>query len=196
MATLSYLMLMSLDGFIEDEGGNFDWAAPDDEVHAFINDLVRPAGTHLYGRRMYETMSAWEDVSNILSPPQANQDSGALAQAAQDFAELWQAADKIVYSSTLQTVSTRRTRLEGAFHPGAVEALKQSLDHDILIGGPAIAAEAFKAGLVDQCDLFVAPVSVGGGKPALPPGLRLDFELVEQRRFEGGFVYLRYRTRV
>jgi dihydrofolate reductase len=185
MARLIYLALASLDGYIEDPDGNFDWAAPDEEVHRFINELERAAGTGLYGRRMYETMSVW-DSDDFLdgAPPHIS-----------EYAEIWRAADKIVYSKTLQAVSTRRTRLEREFDPEAVRQLKAAAERDLSIGGPALAARAFHAGLIDECHLFLAPVSVGGGKPALPQGLRLELELLDQRRFAGGMVYLRYRVR-
>jgi dihydrofolate reductase len=185
MARLIYTALCSLDGYIEDRDGNFDWAAPDEEVHAFINDLERSAGTHLYGRRMYETLMVWE------TDPGFTADSPLL----RDYAEIWRAADKIVYSRTLQSVPTRRTRLERNFDPQAVRRLKETVEQDLVIGGPELAAHAFRAGLVDECHLFLAPILVGGGKPALPEQVRLQLELLEQRRFGSGVVFLRYRTR-
>jgi dihydrofolate reductase len=185
VAKLVYSAIMSLDGYIADEDGGFDWAMPDEEVHAFINDLDRSLGTHLYGRRMYETMTVWETDPALA-------DSSPLMR---DFAQIWQAADKIVYSSTLEAVSTARTRIERDFDPGAVRKIKASAGRDIIVGGPGLAAHAFKAGLVDECHLFVAPISVGGGKRSLPVGVRVKLELLDERRFEGGMVYFRYRTK-
>ena len=182
MGKLIYMAIASLDGFIEDEDGKFDWAAPDEEVHAFVNDLERPAGTHLYGRRMYETMVFWETV----------QDEQPVIR---DFAEIWRAADKIVYSRTLETVSSAKTRIEREFDPDEVRRLKETAAHDITVGGPALAAEAIRAGLVDEYHLFLVPVVVGGGKRALPDGVRLELELLDERRFESGVVHLRYRQR-
>jgi dihydrofolate reductase len=185
MAKLVYSAIASLDGYIEDEGGGFDWAEPDEEVHAFINDLERPLGTYLYGRRMYEMMVAWETDPSIA-------DQSPLMR---DFAEIWQAADKIVYSGTLETAPTARTRIERHFDPEAVRQMKTSAGRDMVVGGAELAAHAFRAGLVDECHLFVAPVVVGGGKRSLPDDVRLDLELLDERRFEGGMVYLRYRTK-
>jgi dihydrofolate reductase len=185
MARLIYTAITSLDGYIEDENGNFNWGAPDEEVHQFVNDLERTARTHLYGRKLYETMMVWET------------DPGFAADSpiTLDFAEIWQAADKIVYSRTLQSVPTRKTRLERSFDPQAVRQLKQTLNHDLLIGGAELAAHAFAAGLIDEVHLFVLPVSIGGGKPCLPEHMRLDLELLEERRFTNGTVYLRYQTK-
>lgn len=183
MGKLIYSAIASLDGYIEDPGGNFDWAAPDEEVHRFINDLERPAGTHLYGRRMYAMMTVWETDPSL----------AAESPLLRDFAEIWQAADKIVYSTTLGAVSTAKTRLERSFDPEAIRQLKAAASHDILIGGPGLAAHAFRAGLVDECQLFFAPSVVGGGKRFLPEGVRLELELLEERRFGSGMVYLRYR---
>ncbi len=185
MAKLIYSAIMSLDSYIEDQDGRFDWAVPDEEVHRFINDLERAAGTYLYGRRMYETMAGWETDPGLAA------DSPFM----REFAAIWQAADKIVYSRTLQTVSTARTRIERDFDPEAVRHLKATSRHDILIGGPDLTACAFRAGLVDECHLFVAPVVVGGGKRSLPNNLRLELELLEERRFGNGMVHLRYRSR-
>ena len=185
MARLIYSAISSLDGYIEDTQGNFDWAAPDEEVHEFINNLERKAGTHLYGRRAYETLMVWE------TDPSFTAESPIL----RDFAQIWQAADKIVYSRTLQAASTRKTRLERTFDPQAVRQLKATLEHDILIGGPELASQAFQAGLIDECHLFLIPIIVGGGKPSLPGGVRLALELLEERRFDSGVVFLRYRTR-
>jgi dihydrofolate reductase len=185
MAKLIYSAITSLDGYIEDEAGNFDWAAPDDEVLNFLNDLERPIGTYLYGRRMYETMAYWEtaDVRKDQSP------------ADWDWMQLWRAADKVIYSRSLETVSTARSRVEHDFDPSAIRAMKDSLERDITIGGPGLAAQAFRAGLVDQCQLFLTPVLVGGGKPALPTNVFLNLDLVTERRFGNGVVFLDYRVR-
>jgi dihydrofolate reductase len=185
MAKLIYSAIQSLDGYIADEDGNFDWAEPDQEVHAFVNDLERPVGTYLYGRRMYEVMSAWEHPEAF-----AGQSPFML-----DFAAIWQAADKVVYSRTLETVTTARTRVERDFDPAAVRQLKAASEHDLIVGGPGLAAQAFRAGLVDECHLFVAPIIVGGGTQSLPDHVRLELELLDERRFGNGMVYLRYRTR-
>jgi dihydrofolate reductase len=185
VAKLIYSAITSLDGYIEDEDGRFDWAVPDDEVHAFINDLERPVGTYLYGRRMYEVMLGWETA-----PTRADQPS-----VMRDFAEIWRAADKIVYSRTLAKVSSARTRIERHFDPGAVREMKASADRDLSVGGPEIAAQACRAGLVDECHLFIAPVLVGGGKRCFPGDVHLGVEPLEARRFGGGMVHLRYRTR-
>jgi dihydrofolate reductase len=181
MGKLVYSAITSLDGYIEDEDGTFGWAAPDEEVHAFVNDLVRAVGTHLYGRRLYETMAVWETNPSLAEG----------SPATRDFAEIWQAAEKIVYSRTLEAVSTSKTRIEQEFDPGAVRELKASAESDFLIGGAELAAEAFRAGLVDECQLFLVPVLVGGGKPALPDGVRVDLELLEERCFAGGTILLR-----
>jgi dihydrofolate reductase len=185
VAKLIYSAIASLDGYIEDEDGNFDWAEPDEEVHAFVNDLDRPVGTYLYGRRMYEVMVGWET-----DPTLADQ-----SPLMRDFAEIWQAADKIVYSKTLANVSTARTRIERDFDPEAVRQMKASADRDLIVGGPELAAHAFKAGLVDECHLFVTPIIVGGGKQSLPDNVRLELALMDERRFGNGVVYLHYRTR-
>jgi dihydrofolate reductase len=185
MAHLIYSAIASLDGYIEDRDGNFDWAMPDEEVHSFINDLERQAGTYLYGRRMYETMQVWETDPNL----------AADSPLTQDFAQIWQAADKIVYSRTLVAASTRKTRIERSFNPEAIRHLKKTAETDLLIGGPGLAAHAFRAGLIDECQLFLTPVIVGGGKPALPDQVRLELELMEERRFGNGMVFLRYRAR-
>ena len=185
MAKLIYSAIASLDGYIADEGGNFDWAAPDEEVHAFVNDLERPVGTYLYGRRMYEVMASWETVpTDAGQPPHMR-----------DYAEIWQAADKVVYSRTLAEVSTARTRVERDFDPGTVRGMKASAGRDLSVGGPHLAAEAFQAGLVDECHLFLNPVVVGGGNRALPDHLRLDLELLDERRLGGRVVHLHYRVR-
>jgi dihydrofolate reductase len=184
MARLVYSALMSLDGYIEDAQGNFDWAAPDDEQHRFINDLTRPIGTHLYGRRMYETLLVWETDPSV----------AAYSEATADFARIWQAGEKVVYSRSLTAASTARTRIERRFDPEAVKQMKATLGQDILIGGPELAQQAIRAGLVDDYHLFVAPVVVGAGKRALPPDFQLSLELVETRSFGNGAVYLRYRA--
>ena len=186
MGTLIYSAIMSIDGYIEDEGGKFDWAVPDEEAHRFINDLQRPVGAYLYGRRMYETMVGWETAHTLADQP----------PYMKDFAGIWQAADKIVYSGTLETVSSARTRIERDFDPETVRQMKASVERDITVSGPDLAAHAFKAGLVDECHLFIAPAVVGGGKPALPGHIRLKLELLDERSFGNGMVYLRYRTMV
>jgi dihydrofolate reductase len=184
VARLIYSALSSLDGYIEDEDGGFDWAEPDEEVHTFINNLERPVGTYLYGRRLYEVMLSWETIALADQPP-----------FLRDFAESWRAADKIVYSKTLEAVGSARTRIERDFDPEAVRQLKAASGRDIAVGGPDLAAQAFKAGLVDECHLFLAPVVVGGGKQSLPGNVRLKLELLDERRFGSGMVHLRYRTR-
>jgi dihydrofolate reductase len=185
MARLIYLAITSLDGYIADEDGNFDWAAPDEEVHTCVNDLVRPVGTYLYGRRMYETMVAWETMDS--RPDQT--------PFARDFARIWQAGEKIVYSKTLEQASSARTRIERDFDPDAIRQMKAQAGSDIAVGGPDLASQAIKAGLVDEYQLFVAPIVVGGGKQSLPNNVRLELELLEERRFGNGMVYLHYRTR-
>jgi dihydrofolate reductase len=184
MAKLIYSAIASLDGYVADVDGNFDWAVPDEEVHTFINDLERPVGTYLYGRRMYETMVGWETDLTL-----ADQ-----SPVMQDFAQIWQAAEKIVYSKALETVSTARTRIERDFDPEAVRQMKARAGGDILVGGPELAAQAIKAGLVDEWHLFVVPIIVGGGKRSLPNDVRLKLELLDERRFGNGMVYLYYRT--
>ena len=184
MARLIYLTLASLDGYIADDDGKFDWAQPDEEVHAFVNDLARPVGTYLYGRRMYEVMIAWETLDPVGEPP-----------VIQDFAELWRAADKIVFSGTLDSVSSARTRLEREFDPEVVRRLKGEADRDLAVAGPELAGQAIKAGLVDEYQLLLAPVIVGGGKRMLPEDSRVDLELFDERRFDSGFVFLGYRAR-
>jgi dihydrofolate reductase len=185
MAKLVYSAISSLDGYIADEDGSFDWAVPDEEVLAFINDLERPVGTYLYGRRMYEMMVGWET-----DPALAGQ-----SPLMRDFAEIWQAADKVVYSRTLEAVSTARTRMERDFVPEAVRQIKASAGRDVSVSGPDLAAHAFRAGLVDECHLFVAPIAVGSGKRSLPNDVRVSLELLDERRFGNGMVYLRYRTK-
>jgi dihydrofolate reductase len=177
---LIYSMIASLDGYVEDENGTFDWAAPDEEVHAFVNELERPVATYLYGRRMYETMAAWETIADE-------------RPFMRDYAEIWRAADKIVFSRSLDSAASARTRIERDFDPDAVRRLKEA--GDASIGGPELAGQAIRAGLVDEYRFFVVPVSVGGGKRALPDGFRIELELLDERRFRGGTVYLRYRQR-
>jgi dihydrofolate reductase len=185
MASLIYSAIASLDGYIEDEDGKFDWAKPDEEVHSFINDLERPVGTHLLGRRMYEVLAYWDD------PPALDEQPSFV----QEFAEIWQAADKVVYSRTLEAAQTGRTRIEREFDPEAVRRLKSKSDRDVAIGGPDLAAQAIRAGLVDDYQMFVVPVVVGAGKPALPRDVRIELELLDERRFRNGTVFLHYHTR-
>jgi dihydrofolate reductase len=186
MAKLIYSAITSLDGYVADEDGNFDWAAPDEEVHTFVNDLERPVGTYLYGRRMYEVMVYWERAHTLADQP----------LFMQEFAQIWQAANKIVYSKTLNTVFSARTRIVRDFDPEAVRQMKASAGRDISVGGPDLAAQAIKAGLVDECHLFLAPIVVGGGKQSLPNNVRLKLELLDERRFGNGMVHLHYRTRM
>ena len=185
MARLIYSAITSIDGYVADEDGKFDWAAPDEEVHRFVNELEPPVGTYLYGRRMYEVMLYWETAHTVADQP----------LVAQDYAEIWQAADKIVYSKTLEATTTARTRIERDFDPEAVRQLKARAARDITVGGPNLAAEAIKAGLVDEYQLFVTPIVVGGGTQWLPDDVRLELELLDERRFGNGVVYLRYRAR-
>jgi dihydrofolate reductase len=181
MAKLIYTAITSLDGYVADKDGNFDWAAPDEEVLSFVNNLERPVGTYLYGRRMYEVMAPWETLADQ-------------QPVMRDYAQIWQAADKVVYSKTLDTVASARTRIERQFDREAVRQLKAQAGHDLSVGGPHLAAQAFKAALVDECRLFLAPIVVGGGNRALPDQVRLQLELLEERRFGNGMVHLRYRT--
>jgi len=183
MARLIYAAIASLDGYVADEQGNFDVLAPDAEVHAFVNDLERPVGTHLYGRRMYEVMVWWETMETAGEP-----------DVIRDFAEIWWAADKIVYSRTLEAVASERTRIEREFEPETVREMKAITERDITVGGPELAGQALAAGLVDECHLFLAPVLMGGGTRALPDGLRLQMELLDERRFASGVVHLHYRV--
>ena len=183
MAKLIYTAITSLDGYIEDEDGSFDWSAPDEDVHAFVNDLERRIGTYLYGRRLYETMVYWET---------APADSPAVEL---NYARVWRSADKVVYSTTLQETASARTRIERTFDPDAIRAMKEAANADLSVGGAELAAHAFRAGLVDEVRLLLNPVVVGGGKRALPDGVRLDLELLDERRFASGVVYLRYATR-
>lgn len=184
MARLVYSAIASLDGYTADAHGNFDWAAPDAEVHAYVNELERGIGTYLYGRRMYETMRFWAT---------AGADEGD-SLVSRDYAAIWRAAEKVVYSTTLDEVSTVRTRIERAFDPVAVQRLKETSASDISIGGPGLATHAFRAGLVDEVHLLLNPVAVGGGTPALPLGVRVDLALEALRRFAGGVVHLHYRV--
>jgi dihydrofolate reductase len=185
MAKLIYSAIASLDGYVADEDGNFDWAAPDEEVHAFVNDLERPVGTYLYGRRMYDVMAFWETAHTLADE----------SPVFKDFTEIWQAADKIVFSKTLESVSTSRTRLEREFDPAAIRELKASQGRDISVGGPELAAVAIKAGLVDECHLLLTPILVGDGNSAFPNDVRVQLELLDERRFGNGVVHLHYRTR-
>lgn len=184
MADLIYPALMSLDGFIADQDGNFDWAEPDEEVHRFVNDQERTVGTYLYGRRMYDIMIGWETDPTLAEH----------SEVMREFAEIWQAAEKIVYSTTLDEVSTKRTRIVREFDPDAVRELKASSDRDIAIAGPTLAEHAISAGLVDEWQMYLSPIVVGAGTPYLPAGVRVPLQLVEQRVFGNGVVYLRYRT--
>ena len=182
MAKLIYSAIASLDGYVADANGAFDWSAPDEEVHGFVNDLERPIGTYLLGRRMYDVMAYWETASTAGEP-----------EVIRDFAELWHAAEKIVYSTTLDRVSTARTRLERSFDPVVVRELKQTAERDISIGGPTLAAQAIAAGLVDELHLLLTPVVVGGGLAALPVDAHLHLRLLDERRFANGVVHLHYR---
>ena len=183
MAKLTYVTNVSLDGYIEDAQGGLDWTEPTDEYFAFITDLVRLIGTWLYGRRLYETMAVWETDPTLAGESELNA----------DFANVWQAADKIVYSTTLDAVSTANTRLERRFDADSVRDMKTSAASDLAVGGANLTAHAFSAGLVDECQLFVYPVLLGGGKHAFPSDVRVQLELLEEHRFGGGAVHLRYR---
>jgi len=184
LARLIYSAIASLDGYTADAEGKFDWAAPDAELHAFVNDLERDVGTHLYGRRMYGTMAVWETM-----------DVSAEPDVMRDYAGIWRDADKVVYSRTLAAASTPRTRIERDFDPEAVRRMKETAGRDLSVGGPGLAAHALRAGIVDEIQLFLVPVVVGGGTRALPDGLRVDLDLLDERRFAGGAVYLRYQPR-
>ncbi|MBK8447083.1 MAG: dihydrofolate reductase family protein [Micropruina sp.] len=185
MGKLIYAANTSLDGFIEDEAGAFDWSVPDEAVHSFWNEHERGIGTSLYGRRMYETMQVWQSDDWLADEP----------AVVREYADIWRDTDKIVYSTSLADVSTPRTRIERRFEPESVRQLKQTSGRDLSIGGAQIAAEAFRHGLVDECVLLLCPVSIGGGKPALPRGVRLDLELLDHRRFDNGVIYLRHAVR-
>ena len=184
MAKLVYTAITSLDGYVADKDGKFDWAAPDAEVHAFVNDLERPIGTYLCGRRLYDTMVVWETMP--IGPDEH--------PVVRDYAEIWRSADKIVYSTTLASVSSARTRIERQFQPDAVRQIKASADRDVSVGGANLAGQAIRAGLVDECHLFVTPVIVGGGTQALPDQVRVGLELLDERRFGNGVVHLHYRV--
>lgn len=181
MANLIYSAITSLDGYVEDADGGFEWAAPDEEVHAFVNELERPIGTYLYGRRMYDTMVYWESATNS-------------SEAAREYAEIWRAAEKVVYSRTLHSATSARTRIWHTFEPDAIQRLKESSAADLSIGGADLAGQALNGGLVDECHLIIAPIVVGGGKQALPNDLRLRLELLDEHRFTSGFVHLHYRV--
>jgi dihydrofolate reductase len=181
LGKLAYIAITSLDGYIEDESGNFDWAVPDDEVHAFINDLMRPIGTYLFGRRMYETMAVWENMGG----PEDT-------EIGRDFSQIWRAAEKVVYSTSLRSTSTAKTRIERSFDPTVVRMQKSKSECDLAVAGANLAAQAFAGGLLDECRLFVNPVIVGGGKRALPSGVRVNARLESSRRFGNGVVYLQY----
>ena len=185
MANLIYSAITSLDGYVADDAGDFGWAAPDEEVHAFVNDLERPIGTYLYGRRMYDVMAYWETA----------RDDADLAPVSRDYAEIWASADKVVYSRTLEDVAGARTRLVRDFDADAVRQRKNAADRDLSVGGPHLAAQALASGLVDECHLFLTPVLVGGGTRALPDGVRLGLDLLDERRFGNGVVHLHYRVR-
>ena len=182
MAKLIYSGIMSLDGYVADENGNFDWAEPDEEVHAFVNDIERPIGTYLLGRRMYDVMVAWESIEDE-------------QPSIKDYAEIWRAADKVVYSRSMEKVSSARTRLERTFDPDAIREMKAAAERDIGVGGPELAAQAIRAGLVDEIHLYVSPIVVGGGTKALPDEVRVELELLAEHRFRDGIVYLRYGTK-
>ena len=185
MGKLIYSAIASADGYVEDAAGSFDWAAPDEELHSFVNDLERPVGTYLYGRRMYQTMLYWETAHTVPGQP----------AVAREFAGLWQAADKIVFSKTLESVPGARTRIERNFDPGMIRQLKSATKHDMTVGGADLAGQAITAELVDELQLLLVPVIVGGGKRALPNGVRSDLELLDTQRFASGAVYLRYRPK-
>jgi dihydrofolate reductase len=180
---LIYVTNVSLDGFIEDEHGAFDWTEPDDEQFAFITDLVRPIGTYLYGRRLYETMAVWETEPAL----------AAQSELRAEFAHVWKSAEKIVYSTTLAAVSTAKSRLEPHFDPGSIQRMTDEAALDLMVGGANLAAHAFRAGLVDECHLFVGPAILGRGKSSLPNDVRAGLELLDERRFGNGVVYLRHR---
>lgn len=186
MAKLMYISNVSVDGFIEDEHGRFDWTRPADDRFAFTTDLIRPVGTHLYGRRMYETMAVWETDPAF----------AAQSELMADFAHVWQAADKIVYSTTLDAVSTAKSRIERRFDPDSIRRMKAAASRDLTVSGPNLAAHAFRAGLVEECHLFICPVVVGRGKPSLPSDLRAPLDLLDERRLDDGVVYVRYAIQV
>ena len=181
MARLIYSAIASLDGYVADEEGRWDWSEPDDAVHAFVNDLARPLGTWLLGRRMYEVLAAWETIDDE-------------HPAMRDFAEIWRSTDKVVYSRTLEAASTARTRVEREFDPEAVSRMKADSQRDLCVAGPQLAAHAFRAGLIDEIQLYLSPIIVGAGNPALPDGVKVSLELLDERRFANGVVHLRYRV--
>jgi dihydrofolate reductase len=183
MAKLIYTVIMSLDGYNADKNGNFNWAEPDEEVHSFINELGRHDGTYLYGRRMYEVMAVWQTLPTHDQP-----------SCIADFANIWRAADKVIYSKTLKTASTPRTRIEQHFEPEAVRRIKASATRDLAVGGPTLAAHAFKAGLIDVCHVFIAPIIVGDGNSAFPSDIHLQLMLQDEHRFRNGMLYLHYRS--
>jgi dihydrofolate reductase len=185
VASLIYSAIGSLDGYIADEHGKFDWAAPDEEVHGFVNDLARPVGTYLLGRRMYDVLAYWDDPPALAEQP----------SVVQEFAAIWRASDKVAYSRTLETARTARTQIEREFDAEAIRQLKAQSERDLAVGGPDLAAQAIEAGLVDEYQLFVVPVVVGAGTQALPRRRRIELELVDERRFGNGTVFLRYRSR-
>ena len=186
MAKLIYATISSLDGYIADEHGDFQWAAPDEEVHAFVNELERPIGTHLYGRRLYETMAVWEQPEFV----------AAEEPVMREYAAIWCAADKIVYSTSLESASTERTRIERSFDADAVQALKEAASADLSIGGPTLAAHAIRAGLVDEFQFFLHPIVIGAGTASLPNDVRFEMQLIDERRFTSGVVYLHYRVKL
>ncbi len=181
MAKLIYSAIASLDGYVADEEGKWEWSVPDEQVHAHVNDLARPIGTWLLGRRMYEVLAVWETIDD--EEPEMR-----------DFAEIWRSADKVVYSRTLDEASTARTRVEREFDPDAVRRMKSESEHDLSVAGPELAAHAFRAGLVDEIQLYLSPIVVGAGKPALPDGVKIPLELLDERRFGNAVVHLRYRV--
>jgi dihydrofolate reductase len=183
VAKLIYVAIASLDGYVADRDGNWDWSVPDDEVHAFVNDLARPIGTHLYGRRMYEVLVAWETMETEGAPT-----------VIRDFAEIWHGAEKVVYSRTLESPSSAKTRIEREFKPEALRRIKEEADQDMSVGGPELAAQAIAAGLVDEIHLLLSPVVVGGGTPALPAEAVVRLGLLDERRFGNGVVHLHYRV--
>ncbi|WP_058039490.1 dihydrofolate reductase family protein [Rhodococcus sp. KB6] len=201
MVSLIYSAICSIDGYVADEQGNFDWAVPDAQVHAFVNGLERGVGTYLLGRRMYETMIPWETMasegperSSVAGGPSAPDEFAGIEAATAEFAQIWRGIDKIVYSTTLNEVSTARTRIVPSFDEDFIRLLESEAVQDISIGGPTVAVSAFAAGLVDEVRLFLCPVNIGGGLRALPES-RLDLQLLEEKTFDGGVIYLRYAVR-
>ncbi|MGH3896238.1 MAG: dihydrofolate reductase family protein [Rhodococcus qingshengii] len=201
MVSLIYSAICSIDGYVADEQGNFDWAVPDAQVHAFVNELERGVGTYLLGRRMYETMIPWETMasedlerSSVAGGPSAPGEFAGIEAATAEFAQIWRGIDKIVYSTTLNEVSTARTRIVPSFDEDFIRLLESEAVQDISIGGPTVAVSAFAAGLVDEVRLFLCPVNIGGGLRALPES-RLDLLLLEEKTFDGGVIYLRYAVR-